>query len=74
MDPLSDVLQLLSASSYITSGQSAGSCWSMRYPGFTGMKFISIRKGFLWFRLEAEKEWLRLHPGDGLILTRSAPL
>lgn len=73
MDPLSDVLQLLSASSYITSGQSAGSCWSMRYPGFTGMKFISIRKGFLWFRLEAEKEWLRLHPGDGLILTRSAP-
>lgn len=41
MDPLSDVLQLLSASSYITSGQSAGPCWSMRYPGFSGMKFIS---------------------------------
>ena len=57
MDPLSDVLQLLSASSYITSGQSAGPDWCMRYPGFSGMQFISLRKGSLWFRLESEKYW-----------------
>ncbi|MGR5945383.1 AraC family transcriptional regulator [Enterobacter sp. C4G1] len=73
MDPLSDVLQLLSASSYITSGQSAGSCWAMRYPGFSGMKYISLRKGTLWFRLEAEQDWHLMNPGDGLILTRSTP-
>ncbi|WP_072050578.1 MULTISPECIES: cupin domain-containing protein [unclassified Pantoea] len=52
MDPLSDVLQLLAAQSSVTTGQSAGSHWSMRYPGFEGMKFISIRKGHLWFRLD----------------------
>lgn len=73
MDPLSDVLQLLSARSYITSGQSAGECWSMRYPGFPGMKFIALRKGSLWFRLESESVWRKLTPGDGVILTRSAP-
>lgn len=73
MDPLSDVLQLLSARSYITSGQSAGECWSMRYPGFSGMKFIALRKGTLWFRLESESAWRKLTAGDGVILTRSAP-
>ncbi|HHP7703436.1 TPA: cupin domain-containing protein [Escherichia coli] len=73
MDPLSDVLQLLSARSYITSGQTAGSCWSMRYPGFPGMKFIALRKGKLWFRLEEEDVWRELFPGDGVILTRAAP-
>lgn len=73
MDPLSDVLQLLSARSYITSGQTAGTCWSMRYPGFSGMKFIALRKGQLWFRLEEDDVWTELFPGDAIILTRSAP-
>ena len=73
MDPLSDVLQLISARSYITTGQSAGSRWCMRYPGFEGMKFIAIQKGCLWFRLESEQDWRPLSPGDGLIITRSAP-
>jgi AraC-like DNA-binding protein len=45
----------------------------MRYPGFSGMKFISLRKGTLWFRLEAEQDWHLMNPGDGLILTRSTP-
>ena len=73
MDPLSDVLQLLSARSYITSGQTAGACWSMRYPGFPGMKFIALRKGHLWFRLEDCEVWTELFPGDAVILTRFAP-
>ncbi len=73
MDPLSDVLQLLSARSYITSGQTAGACWSMRYPGFPGMKFIALQKGHLWFRLEDGEVWTELFPGDAVILTRFAP-
>ncbi|WP_046791699.1 AraC family transcriptional regulator [Tatumella morbirosei] len=73
MDPLSDVLQLLSARSYITSGQTAGAYWSMRYPGFYGMKFIALRKGHLWFRLEEEDVWTELFPGDAVILTRFTP-
>lgn len=73
MDPLSDVLQLLSARSYITSGQTAGACWSIRYPGFSGMKFMALRKGTVWFKLEEEEAWSELFPGDGIILTRFAP-
>lgn len=70
MDPLSDIIQLLSIRSYITTGQSGGNHWAMRYPGFDGMKFISIRKGALWFRLDTENSWRQLHVGDGVIITR----
>ncbi|ERK18649.1 MAG: AraC family transcriptional regulator [Pantoea sp.] len=73
MDLLSDVLQLLSAQSYVTTGQTTGPCWSMRYPGFSGMKFMAVRQGKIWFRLEAENHWRALSPGDGVIITRSAP-
>ncbi|MBP2200021.1 AraC family transcriptional regulator [Pantoea cypripedii] len=73
MDPLSDVLQLLSAQSYITTGQTTGACWSMRYPGFSGMKFMAVHKGKIWFRLVAEDHWRALTAGDGMIITRSAP-
>jgi len=72
MDPLSDVLQLVSAKSFITTGQIAGSSWAMQYPGFDGMKFMEMRKGKLWFRLADEQEWCRLSEGDCVILTRSA--
>lgn len=73
MDPLSDILQLLAARSYITTGQSGGPSWSMRYPGFEGMKFLSLRQGYLWFRLDKDDSWRKLSPGDGVIITRSAP-
>ncbi|MBA0168955.1 AraC family transcriptional regulator [Pectobacterium sp. CFBP8739] len=73
MDPLSDVLHLLDARSYVTIGQRAGANWSIRYDGFAGMKFLALRKGALWFRLETENTWHKLAPGDGVILTRFAP-
>ncbi|MBK5009754.1 AraC family transcriptional regulator [Pseudomonas sp. S60] len=73
MDPLSSVLQLVSARSYLTSGQSSGKTWSLRYPGFAGMKFIAVRKGVIWFRLEHSSSWHKLNPGDGVIITREAP-
>ncbi|HAV1777327.1 TPA: AraC family transcriptional regulator [Enterobacter hormaechei subsp. steigerwaltii] len=72
MDPFSDILQLLSARSYTTTGQRAGPTWAMHYPGFDGMKFIFMRKGILWFRLETESTWHRLEAGDGVIITRHA--
>ncbi|MCH1924212.1 AraC family transcriptional regulator [Shewanella sp. C32] len=73
IDPLSDVLHLLAAHSYVTIGQRAGADWAIRYDGFVGMKFLALRKGQLWFRLEAEQRWQQLMPGDGIILTRFAP-
>lgn len=72
MDPLSDIIQLLSIQSYVTTGQSGGSHWAMRYPGFDGMKFISLRKGQLWFRLDTEETWRCVGVGDGVIITRKA--
>ncbi|PWW07584.1 helix-turn-helix transcriptional regulator [Mangrovibacter plantisponsor] len=72
-DPLSDILQLLDARSYVTIGQRGGPAWSIRYNGFSGMKFINVRKGYLWFRLENEQRWKSLEPGDSVILTRFSP-
>lgn len=72
MDPFSDVLSLLSARSYATAGLSAGNHWAMSFPGFDGLKFIFIKKGVFWFRLEAEPEWTQLSAGHGVVLTRCA--
>lgn len=72
MDPFSDVLNLLSARSYATAGLSAGNHWAMSFPGYNGLKFIFIKKGMFWFRLEAEPEWTQLSEGQGLVLTRYA--
>lgn len=63
MDPFSDVLNLLSARSYATAGLSAGNHWAMSFPGYNGLKFIFIKKGMFWFRLEAEPEWTQLSEG-----------
>lgn len=72
MDPFSDILNLLSATSYTTAGLSAGNAWAMAFPGFNGLKFIVVRKGQFWFRLETDPTWRRLAVGDGVIITRSA--
>lgn len=72
MDPFSDILNLLSATSYTTAGLSAGKHWAMTFPGFDGLKFIVVRKGRFWFRLENEPVWRLLDIGDGVILTRKA--
>lgn len=70
MDVLSDVLNLLSARSYVTSGLSATSDWAVHYPGFDGLKFFSIRKGCLWLRMADEPSWHCLCEGDSILLTR----
>lgn len=70
MDPFSDILSLLSATSYTTAGLSTGNQWAMIFPGFDGLKFIVVRKGVFWFKLENEPIWRKLEVGDGVVLTR----
>lgn len=70
MDPFSDILNLLSATSYTTAGLSTGNNWAMTFPGFHGFKFIVVRKGSFLFRLEDELTWKTLGVGEGVILTR----
>ncbi|MBZ9581520.1 AraC family transcriptional regulator [Klebsiella quasivariicola] len=70
MDPFSDILNLLSATSYTTAGLSTGNNWAMTFPGFHGFKFIVVRKGSFLFRLKDELTWKTLGVGEGVILTR----
>ncbi|WP_174508648.1 AraC family transcriptional regulator [Klebsiella oxytoca] len=70
MDPLSDVLHLLSAKSYITSGLTAPDTWGLHFPGFDGLKFFAVQKGKARFRTDEQTEWHTLQQGDGIILTR----
>ncbi|WP_434584735.1 AraC family transcriptional regulator [Klebsiella sp. R390] len=70
MDPLSDVLHLLSAKSYITSGLTATDTWGLHFPGFDGLKFFAVQKGKARFRTDEQTEWHTLQQGDGIILTR----
>lgn len=70
MDPLSDVLYLLSAKSYITSGLTAPAVWGLHYPGFDGLKFFAVQKGEARFRIDGQSDWHLLRQGDGIILTR----
>lgn len=71
MDPLSDILNLLSAKSYTTSGLMAPSGWGLHYPGFDGLKFFAVQKGTALFRADSSEEWITLKQGDGIILTRA---
>ncbi|WPC76208.1 AraC family transcriptional regulator [Vibrio porteresiae] len=73
IDPLSDVFRLLAARSYVTLGQRAGDHWSISYNGFNGMKFLSLKKGDIWFRSLDQSAWHKLLPGDSLIITRFTP-
>ncbi|EQC2551352.1 AraC family transcriptional regulator [Enterobacter sichuanensis] len=73
MDPFSDILNLLSATSYATAGLSAGPDWAMSYSGFNGFKLMVVRRGGFWFKTTEESVWHRLENGDGLILTRPTP-
>lgn len=73
MDPLSDILDLLSAKSYVTSGMRAPVPWGASYDGFDGLKFFAVQQGEAWFRSTLQKQWHPLRPGDGVILTRHQP-
>ncbi len=73
MDPLSAILDLLSAKSYITSGLRAPVPWGATYDGFDGLKFFAVQQGEAWLKTERDERWQPLRAGDGVILTRWQP-
>lgn len=70
MDVLSDVLDLLSAKSYTTSGIRAPEPWGITYGGFEGLKFLALQQGSAWLKTELQPQWRQLKAGEGCILTR----
>ncbi|EOC1344856.1 AraC family transcriptional regulator [Cronobacter dublinensis] len=73
MDTLSDILELLSAKSYITSGMCTPVPWGAAYDGFDGLKFFTVQKGKVWLKTQLDESWRLLHTGDSVILTRFQP-
>lgn len=69
-DPLSLILDLLEAETYVSVGLSTGGNWSVLTPSFEGIKFNAVVKGTAWLKIGDEQEGVLLHPGDCFILTR----
>ncbi|MEB5477225.1 AraC family transcriptional regulator [Acinetobacter pollinis] len=69
MDPLSDLMNLISAKSYVTTGISTGHKWAAHFSVFDGLKVICIKKGTFWLKTQKQTQWYKLQEGDGIILT-----
>ena len=68
MDPLSDVLTLLDATSYPAPGIMAPEDWGLHFPGSDGLLWFSVLKGGARICSGVEHEWQTLHQGEAVIL------
>lgn len=70
MDPLSEVLSLLSTQSSFFSGLKAGDAWAIDFPAPNGIKFNAVVKGRCWLAVEGEDQPIQLDAGDCFLLSR----
>jgi AraC-like DNA-binding protein len=68
-DALSDILSLLEARSYVSTGLKTGGEWSVVTHAFEGLKFNAVIWGHAWLKTESMAVPLRLSAGDCFILT-----
>jgi len=69
LDPLEDVLALVDASSYLSTGLAAGGRWAVRFEPPAGAKFNSVRRGRCLIQVDGVSEPIRLGPEDAFLLT-----
>lgn len=72
-DPLSDVLALVNAQSFVSGGFRAGGEWAIRFPAPDKLKFYAIGKGECWLQVEGAAAPVRLHAGDVLLMASPRP-
>lgn len=72
-DPLSDVLALLEAESFVSTGMEAGGAWSVHVSAHTGLKFNAVVRGQAWLAIQGRTEALRVTVGDCFLLARGHP-
>lgn len=72
-DPLSDVLELLEATSFVSTSLKAGGAWSVHVGGHEGLKFNAVVTGSAWLSITGCAEPIRLEPGDCFLLARGLP-
>ncbi|MEB5485031.1 AraC family transcriptional regulator [Burkholderia pseudomallei] len=74
LDPLSEVLSLLSNQSSFFGGLKAGGNWAVRFPAPEGVKFNVLVRGACWLAVEGEEKPIWLEAGDCFLLSRRRPL
>lgn len=70
MDPLSEVLSLLSTQSSVFAGLRAGGDWAIDFPPPDGIKFNAIVEGRCWLTVEGVEQPILLESGDCFLLSR----
>ena len=73
MDPLSNVLSLLKAQSYISGGFGVGGDTAIQWPKHTGIKCYAVLSGQCWLSVEGVPDAVRLTAGDCFLLPRGMP-
>ena len=73
MDPLSDVLSLLKARSYMSGSFDLGGDWSFRFGPSEGIKFFAVASGGFWVAVDGGPEPTRLRAGDCFLLPHGRP-
>jgi AraC-like DNA-binding protein len=74
MDSLSDVLSMVKPRPRMhASGFEAGGEWAVDFPRPYGVKCYAVVSGQCWMRMEGVTDWVKLVPGDCLLLPRGRP-
>lgn len=73
MDPLEDVLTLLSPRSHLSARLAAGGTWALRFEPPEGVKFNAVRRGSCVLEVAGVEGAIELSQGDCYLLTRPAP-
>jgi len=67
-DPLSRVLEVLRPSTFMFRAIDAAGDWSLKFPGFDGLRCYAVTQGSLWLHLEGEPSPRVLEAGSCMIL------
>lgn len=70
MDPLSDVLSLLKARTYMSGAFDAGGKVAVQFPRHDGIKCYALVSGQCWLKVDGVPEPVRLQSGDCFLLPR----
>lgn len=70
LDPLSQVLSLLSTRHSFFAGVKAGGRWAVRFPPPSGLKFHAVLQGSCWLAVDGVQGWREVHAGDSYLITR----
>jgi AraC-like DNA-binding protein len=72
MDPLSDVLELLTVERAVSARLVAGGRWALAFPGVAHVKFGVVHRGECWLRPAPDEPERQLRAGDCFVLVTGA--